>query len=247
VDWLVEVHLKFKLVPESLYLTVNLIDRYLQHFPITRQKLQLVGVTAMLIACKYEEIYPPIVKDFVYITDNAYTKQDILEMEKNMLTILDFNIQITSAYRYLERYAKVAGTDPLIFNLSQFLIELTLTNYKMLKYSPSLISASAIYLSLKMTKQQVCWTDQLSKHTQFKESEVRPCAKELFMLLQDSLTSSIQAIRKKFSLPKYGEVAKIRLEPPNSHSSTMTISSQKSEERKPAEDEDKKEPNEPPQ
>ena len=85
IDWLVEVHLKFKLVPESLYLTVNLIDRFLEKDQVNRQKLQLVGVTAMLIACKYEEIYPPIVKDFVYITDNAYTKDEILAMERKML------------------------------------------------------------------------------------------------------------------------------------------------------------------
>ena len=92
IDWLVEVHLKFKLVPESLYLTVNLIDRFLEKEQVNRQRLQLVGVTAMLIACKYEEIYPPIVKDFVYITDNAYTKEEILEMERKMLQTLDFNI-----------------------------------------------------------------------------------------------------------------------------------------------------------
>jgi hypothetical protein len=92
IDWLVEVHLKFKLVPESLYLTVNLIDRYLEKEQVNRQKLQLVGVTAMLIACKYEEIYPPIVRDFVYITDNAYTKEEILDMERKMLQVLDFNI-----------------------------------------------------------------------------------------------------------------------------------------------------------
>ena len=85
IDWLIEVHLKFKLVPETLYLTVNLIDRYLEIDVTSRDKLQLVGVTAMLIACKYEEIYPPEVKDFVYITDNAYTKQEIMDMEYKML------------------------------------------------------------------------------------------------------------------------------------------------------------------
>lgn len=92
VDWLVEVHLKFKLLPETLYLTVNLIDRYLCKEQVHRSKLQLVGVTAMLIASKYEEIYPPIVKDFVYITDNAYTKDEILDMERRILCALDFNI-----------------------------------------------------------------------------------------------------------------------------------------------------------
>ena len=161
VDWLIEVHLKFKLVPESLYLTVNLIDRFLDKEQVNRQKLQLVGVTAMFIACKYEEIYPPIVKDFVYITDNAYTKEEILQMERKMLQTLDFNIQITSSFRFLERYCKVAHADSLLFNLSRYVVELSLVSYRMLKYSNSNLSASALYLSLKMTKHQNPWTDQL--------------------------------------------------------------------------------------
>ena len=74
VDWIIEVHLKFKLLPETLFITVNLIDRYLSMINIKRNNLQLVGVTAMFIASKYEEIYAPEVKDFVYITDYAYSK-----------------------------------------------------------------------------------------------------------------------------------------------------------------------------
>ena len=81
VDWIIEVHLKFKLLPETLFITVSLIDRYLEQTQIKRTNLQLVGVTAMLIASKYEEIYAPEVRDFVYITDNAYTKDEILLME----------------------------------------------------------------------------------------------------------------------------------------------------------------------
>ena len=77
VDWLVEVHLKFKLVPETLYLTINLIDRYLDFAEVSRPKLQLVGVTCLLIASKYEEIYPPELRDLVYICDRAYTKNDV--------------------------------------------------------------------------------------------------------------------------------------------------------------------------
>ena len=106
----------------------------------------------MLIACKYEEIYPPIVKDFVYITDNAYKKEEILEMERKMLQTLDFDIQITSANRFLERYWRVAKGDTLIFNLAKYLIELSLVSYKTLKYSPSNIASSSLYLALKMTK-----------------------------------------------------------------------------------------------
>lgn len=134
----------------------------------------------MLIACKYEEIYPPIVKDFVYITDNAYTKEEILSMERDMLQALDFNIQITSSYRFLERFSKVAKTDPLIFNLSRYLLELALVNYKLLKYSPSNLASSALFLSLKMTKHPQPWTDAMVKHTHYKEQTIRQAAKELF-------------------------------------------------------------------
>ena len=74
IDWLVDVHLKFKLLSETLFLTINLIDRFLSTKQVERAKLQLLGVSAMLISTKYEEIYPPTVKDFVYITDNAYSK-----------------------------------------------------------------------------------------------------------------------------------------------------------------------------
>jgi len=107
IDWLIEVHMKFKLLPETLFLTVNLIDRYIENTVIPRTKLQLVGVTAMLIASKYEEIYAPEVRDFVYITDKAYSKEEILKMECSMLATFNFNITFPSSYRFLERFSKI--------------------------------------------------------------------------------------------------------------------------------------------
>ena len=83
VDWLVEVHLKFKLVPETLYLTINLIDRYLERQEVSRPRLQLVGVTSLLIASKYEEIYPPELRDLVYICDRAYTRSEVCIFARN--------------------------------------------------------------------------------------------------------------------------------------------------------------------
>lgn len=100
IDWLVDVNVKFKLVPEVLFMTVNLIDRYLSIKQVARVKLQLVGVSALLIACKYEEIYPPALKEFVTICDRAYTAQEILICEADMLGTLDFKLTHTSALRY---------------------------------------------------------------------------------------------------------------------------------------------------
>lgn len=104
----------------------------------------------MLIASKYEEIYAPEVRDFVYITDKAYSKEEILQMEQTMLRQLSFNVTSPSSYRFLERFSKVVGSDTLLFNLSRYIIELPLIEYKMLKYNPSNLAASAIYLAHKI-------------------------------------------------------------------------------------------------
>ena len=79
VDWLVDVHIKFKFKLETHYLTVYLIDRFLEQTPtvVAREELQLVGVTALLLSSKYEEIYPPEIRELVYITDKAYTRAQV--------------------------------------------------------------------------------------------------------------------------------------------------------------------------
>ena len=107
VDWLVEVHLKFKLMPETLHLTANLIDRFLASRNVSRKRLQLVGVTAMLVASKYEEIWAPEVRDFVYISDKAYDKGQILAMERDMLRALRYDLTLPTSYQYLARLLKV--------------------------------------------------------------------------------------------------------------------------------------------
>ena len=167
VDWLIEVHFKFKLLPETLFITINLIDRYLEKTEIKRQRLQLLGVTAMWIACKYEEIYAPEIKDFVYITDNAYEQKDILDLEYEVLRTLEFNVTTPSPFRFLERYAKLIDVDPKTFNLAWYLIELPLIEYKMLKYKPSLISSAALFVALKIQKKEVRWNEKMTNLNSF--------------------------------------------------------------------------------
>ena len=219
VDWLVEVHLKFKLLPETLYLTVNLIDRYLEKEQIVRGKLQLVGVTAMLIACKYEEIYPPIVKDFVYITDNAYSHAEILKMEQKILTALDFNITITSAYRFLERYIYLSKPTDFEKFFAQYLIEGCLVEYQMLKYRPSIMAASALYFAAKMLRSKDPWSHFMVENTKIKESELRSCARDMIdVLRQIGQNESLKAVQNKFALPKFGKVSNTKIERnPNHH------------------------------
>ena len=86
-------------------MTVNLIDRYLEKVIVSKENLQLVGVSAMLIACKYEEIWPPLIKDYIHISDKAYNKEQIIEMETSMLEQLDFNVNFVSSQTFLERFS----------------------------------------------------------------------------------------------------------------------------------------------
>lgn len=180
----------------------------------------------MLIASKYEEIYAPEVRDFVYITDKAYTKEEILAMESSMLSTLDFNICAPSSFRFLERFSKIAFASPNQFSLARYLIELPLIEYRMLKHNPSNQAASALYLAMKILPKfepensseqnervpQPAWNDMIAKLSGYTESNLRPCAKDMCILLQGIERCSLQAVKKKFSQAQYDEVALIRLE-----------------------------------
>lgn len=166
----------------------------------------------MLIASKYEEIYAPEVRDFVYITDRAYTKEEILDQEYDMLTQLEFNITAPTSWRFLERFCKMYEADGLLENLSRYLVELSMIEYRMLKHCPSMLASAAMYLTMKILKRKTAWPESMQEITQYKETQVRTCAKDLCILLQGVDRCSFQAVRKKFSLTKYNEVAKIKLE-----------------------------------
>ncbi|NWH92615.1 CCNB2 protein, partial [Aegithalos caudatus] len=161
VDWLVQVHSRFRLLQETLYMCVAIMDRFLQSHPVPRKKLQLVGVTALLIASKYEEILSPDVADFVYITDNAYTSNEIREMEMSILKELNFDLGRPLPIHFLRRASKAGEADAKQHTLAKYLMELTLIDYDMVHHRPSEIAAAALCLSQKIlghnkwgTKQQ---------------------------------------------------------------------------------------------
>ena len=207
IDWLIDVHLKYKMVPQTMYIAVNLIDRFLSMNETTRVKLQLVGVTSMFIASKYEEIYPPELKDFVYITDNAYVKSEVLEMESKMLGSLNFDITFPTQWSFLQIFRKKLDLDQKTFNYAWFLMELSLINYKMLKFKMSQIAASAIYIAIRNLNYYN--KVEFEKNIGYSESSIQECVREINNFNIYNSTHSLQAIRKKFSSKKFDEVAKI--------------------------------------
>lgn len=211
VDWLVEVHRMFKLIPETLFLAVNIIDRFLSIKPVSRDKLQLVGITAMLIASKYEEIYAPESNDFVYISDGAFSKDQILTMEQQILNTLNFNLLHPSPLHFLRRYSKAAGSDYTIHSLCKYLIELMLLDISYLKYNSSEIAAGSVYLARAMTNKSPQWTGTLEHYSTYAADHVHGIAVEINEFLKKSQKSSLKALKKKYASPKFGEVSDIPL------------------------------------
>ncbi|CAN6544797.1 unnamed protein product [Malus baccata var. baccata] len=172
IDWLIEVHYKFELMDETLFLTVNLIDRFLERQMVIRKKLQLVGVTAMLLACKYEEVSVPIVEDFVLISDKAYSRKDVLDMEKSMVNSLQFNFSVPTVYVFMRRFLKAAQSEKKLELLSFFLIELCLVEYKMLRFPPSMLAAAAIYTAQCTLSRLKQWSKTSEWYTNYSEDEL---------------------------------------------------------------------------
>ncbi|XP_010543802.1 PREDICTED: cyclin-B1-2 isoform X2 [Tarenaya hassleriana] len=172
VDWLVEVHFKFELSPETLYLTINITDRFLSAKTVPRRELQLVGIAALLMASKYEEIWPPQVNDLVYVTDNAYSSEQILVMEKTILGTLGWYLTVPTQYVFLARFIKAAISDPEMENMVYFLAELGMMNYDTLMFCPSVLAASAVYAARCSLNRSPAWTETLKFHTGYSESQL---------------------------------------------------------------------------
>eukprot|EP00916_Digyalum_oweni_P006179 GHVL01010669.1.p1 GENE.GHVL01010669.1~~GHVL01010669.1.p1 ORF type:complete len:392 (+),score=51.00 GHVL01010669.1:152-1327(+) len=211
VDWIVEVHQRFKLKQETLYLAINYLDRFLAKKTISRSKLQLVGTSCLWIACKYEEVYQPEIRDFEFITDKACSREDLLDMESVILNTLDFDLCVPSPWRFLERYLKVAGV-PLrsfVHHMAEFFLECTLGDTQFLKWKASQLAAACVYLAKKACKVTPNWSDDMTKQTGFEQqTDIRKPAKELCAVINSLNSSQYQAVRIKYASDKYRGVSK---------------------------------------
>ncbi|XP_054442642.1 cyclin-A1 [Pteronotus mesoamericanus] len=212
VDWLVEVAEEYKLRAETLYLAVNFLDRFLSCMSVLRGKLQLVGTAAILLASKYEEIYPPEVDEFVYITDDTYTKRQLLRMEHLLLKVLAFDLTVPTTNQFLLQYLRRQGVCVRTENLAKYVAELSLLEADpFLKYLPSLIAAAA-YCLANYTVNRHFWPETLAAFTGYSLSEIGPCLSELHRTCLDVPRWPQQAIREKYKASKYLHVS--LMEPP---------------------------------
>ena len=225
IDWLIDVHSKFNFQEETLYITIYIIDCYLSIKKIERCNLQLLGVTALFIACKQNEIIFRRLKEYAYITDNAYTVSDITNMENIILKELNFNILFPSSLSFYEIICNNLGiiNDDEKFNFGEFIMQSFLIDSNSLKYSYSTIACAACYIVMKFFKMknyQYCYDSKIfnikeNKKQQEIKSNISPssiikeCAKDMCYFVGELSKDNLKASIRKFSSNKYGNVSRL--------------------------------------
>ncbi|KAL8688935.1 MAG: hypothetical protein Q9218_005273 [Villophora microphyllina] len=152
MDWLVQVHHRFGLLPETLFLCVNYIDRFLSCKIVSLGKLQLVGATAIFVAAKYEEINCPSVQEIVYMVDGGYTVDEILKAERFMLSMLQFELGWPGPMSFLRRISKADDYDLETRTLAKYFLEITIMDERFVGSPPSFVAAGAHCLARMMLK-----------------------------------------------------------------------------------------------
>ncbi|KAJ4705769.1 Cyclin [Melia azedarach] len=210
VNWLIEVHFKFDLMPETLYLMVTLLDRYLSEERIKKNEMQLVGLTALLLASKYEDFWHPRVKDLISISAETYTRDQMLRMEKLMLKKLKFRLNVPTPYVFMLRFLKAAQSDTKLEHLAFYLIELALVEHEALKFKPSLLCAAAIYVARGTLQKTPSWTPLLGKHARYDVSQIRDCADMILKFHKAAKKGQLKVTYEKYMRPDMSCVAAIK-------------------------------------
>ncbi|XP_009110455.1 putative cyclin-B3-1 isoform X2 [Brassica rapa] len=210
INWLIEVHFKFHLMHETLYLTMNLLDRYLSQVAVQKNEMQLIGLTALLLASKYEDYWHPRIKDLISISAESYTRQQILGMERIMLKQLQFRLNEATPYVFMLRFLKAARSNKKLEQLAFYLIELCLVEYEALKFKPSLLCASAIYVARCTLRMTPVWTPLLNNHTHYNVSQMKDCSDMILRFHKAAKTGKLRVTYDKYMSPDRSNIALLK-------------------------------------
>lgn len=200
VDWLLEVHTRFRLLPETLFLAVNIIDRFLSCKVVQLDRLQLVGVTAMFIASKYEEVLSPHVQNFKHVADDGFTEAEILQAERFVLGALDYDLSYPNPMNFLRRISKADNYDIQTRTLGKYLLEIGCLDHRFLQYPPSHVAAAAMYLARAVLERGE-WDATLAHYAGYTEHDIQP----VFKLMVDYLHGPVvhDAFFRKYASKKF--------------------------------------------
>ena len=205
IDWIFEVNNKLKFREETFYTTIYIIDAYLSKKFIQRKKFQLLGVTALYIATKLNEIFSGSVKDYVFMTDRAYNEIDIISMESDICKTLNFNFLVPNCLSFFQIFSKKIGfdKDSEEYQFGIFIIKNFLMNSKSFNYNYSIISIASCNLIVKLFEKDkninfdLFYRDSLSF--------IEDCSKNICDAVNETLNSNMNLSVKKYYYGKYSE------------------------------------------
>ena len=215
IDWLIEVHFKFGFTDETLYMTVSIIDRYLSSNQITKKNLQLLGITSLFISCKHEEIDVPKINDFTYITNNAYDKNEVIQMEDDILKFLKFNLLYPSPIKFFEYLSLHFNFNKKMHMMGKYLMESFLLDIKNIKYKSSIIACACCYIVMKFFKisnykdsyDKKFYSLEINEKSKFNENDIKDCAKDICLLIDSIHKNKFFGCQKKFSDENHEKVS----------------------------------------
>ena len=214
IDLIIEIHFKFNFTDETLSLTVLIIDKYLSKNQVQKKYFQLLGITALLIACKHEEIDVPKIDVFIYITDNAYIKSEVLEMEYKILSFLNFNLLYPSTIKFYEYLSLYFNFDKKMFFLGKYFMESFLLDIKVNKYKSATISCASCYVVMKFFKKNNYKDSYMKKFFLVDndkenniEYNVKECAKDICLLVNYITKCNYVSCYKKYAKPEFEKVS----------------------------------------
>lgn len=213
IDWLVDVSVKFKLIDITLFSTITLLDKFLKTRQVHRQNLQLLGVTCLMIVSKFEEIYPPSITDYVCVCDKAYTQDQLLDSEADVLQTLQFDLAVTPSIVFYQDLIQDIDFPEKTICFGAYILEISLLDPTSRKYTNKELACGSIYLINKIFKCGKSWTNELSRIcTGLTETKVKSCAKELYKVLSQISTTNLTAIKRKYATAENYEVSKYKVE-----------------------------------
>jgi len=206
VDWIIQLHYAFKFCLETLYLTINIVDRFLSVHIVPSAHLPLVGIAALFIAAKYEEIIVPSVEQILKAANNCNIPEEVFIVERCILRELEFDLNYPSPLNFLRRISKADDYEMFGRTLSKFFMELSLLNSEFLNYLPSKITAASMYLSRIMLDRPE-WTPNLRHYSGYHEDELKECVSLLIQSLASPPKKWNRSVLDKYALPKFGKVS----------------------------------------
>jgi G2/mitotic-specific cyclin 1/2 len=201
-DWIIEVHSKFRLLPETLFIATNLIDRFLSLRMVSLVKFQLVGLTALFVAAKYEEVVCPSITHFLHMTDGGYDVSEILRAERYLLQTLNFDISYPNPLHFLRRVSKADGYDVHARTVAKFFIEISCVEHRLLPYPPSMLAAAAMWLA-RLCLDRGPWHANMVHYSEYAQHEVLPCAQIMLDYVLDKDMDTTSAFFKKYASKKH--------------------------------------------